>query len=110
MYIYVYIRMYAYIYAYMYAYCKHMNAIPGQGSPPPGEGGGGLAGMMRRLQGEAGARPSWTVGFEAAVTALRVAVKTVARDVATIRLLTDNALPRGLLPSGVARPPAPPRA
>eukprot|EP00667_Euglena_gracilis_P008275 EG_transcript_8374 len=58
--------------------------------------------MMRRLQGEAGARPSWTVGFEAAVTALRVAVKTVARDVATIRLLTDNALPRGLLPSGVS--------
>eukprot|EP00668_Euglena_longa_P017028 GGOE01021358.1.p1 GENE.GGOE01021358.1~~GGOE01021358.1.p1 ORF type:complete len:387 (+),score=130.72 GGOE01021358.1:96-1256(+) len=58
--------------------------------------------MMRRLQGEAAARPSWTVGFEAAVTALRVAIKTVARDVATIRLLTDNSLPRGLLPSGVS--------
>lgn len=57
--------------------------------------------MYRRLQGEAAARPSWSVGFEAAVVGLRVAIRSVARDVATIRIFTETALPRGLLPEGV---------
>lgn len=41
--------------------------FPGRTSPPP------PAPAYRRMQGEAAARPSWSVGFEAAVVGLRVA-------------------------------------
>uniref|UniRef100_A0A7S1NJ14 Alpha/beta hydrolase fold-3 domain-containing protein n=1 Tax=Eutreptiella gymnastica TaxID=73025 RepID=A0A7S1NJ14_9EUGL len=58
--------------------------------------------LVRRVQGSAGARPTWTVPFEMAITTLRAAAKTVARDVQTIRMITDNALPRVLLPAGVS--------
>uniref|UniRef100_A0A7S4FZP2 Alpha/beta hydrolase fold-3 domain-containing protein n=1 Tax=Eutreptiella gymnastica TaxID=73025 RepID=A0A7S4FZP2_9EUGL len=48
------------------------------------------------------ARPSWSVAFEGAVHLLRVASRNVAHDIQTIRIITDNSLPRALLPAGVS--------
>ena len=46
-------------------------------------------------------RPTWNIAFGAAIKVLRTAAYSIYRDIDTIRLLTDNAIPKVILPSGV---------
>jgi len=46
-------------------------------------------------------RPSWTLGFTAAVQCLKAAAWAVPRNVPAIRAVTDHSIPGALLPTGV---------
>jgi hypothetical protein len=46
-------------------------------------------------------RPSWNLTFGTTIKLLRTAAYNIYRDFDTLRYLTDNAVPRAVLPSGV---------
>ena len=63
-----------------------------------------VSGPERAFRGTEAAlvtRPSWTLGFTAAVQCLKAAAWAVPRNVPAIRAVTDHSIPGALLPTGV---------